>query len=79
MQESYQGLTECVSNNPASSVLTMFGVGFGLGVLIGYALAAPAPRPTRWYDLQTAERFGRQMLDSIAGALPSSISSRLPG
>jgi hypothetical protein len=79
LQHGYQSMTDCVAKNPASSVLTMFGVGFGLGVLIGYALSEPVRPRSRWYDMRSAERLGRSVLDSIVNALPDSISSRLPG
>ena len=79
LQHGYQSMTECVSNKPASSVLTMFGIGFGLGILVGFALGEPARPRSRWYDMRSAERLGRNVLDSIVSALPESISSRLPG
>lgn len=76
MQQGYSQVTECVASNPASALLVSFGVGFGVGVLIGYALSEASPPPSRWYDLRTAENVGRRVLDSIAGVLPDSLSSR---
>lgn len=77
MRQGYDSMTECVASNPASSMLVTFGLGFGVGVLIGYALSEPSAPPSRWYDLQTAEKVGRRVLDSLASTLPHSLSSRI--
>jgi hypothetical protein len=68
-RQTYDAATDLVSNRPALSLLTVWSVGFGLGVLIGYALSEP-PR-----DEQTAiTRFGRNMLDAMSRCVPESIS-----
>ena len=68
-----------VSDHPLSSVLVVFGLGLGIGVAVGCILGGPVlPRPSLG---QRAERaaghVGRQMLDSIAGILPQSLSKHI--
>jgi hypothetical protein len=62
---------------PLPSMLLVFGVGLGVGVLLGQALAGPLthmmqPAPTM------SERLGRQMLDYVGSVLPESIARQLP-
>jgi len=73
LRESYDAATECVANHPASSLLVVFGVGFGLGVLLGHALAEP-PREERG----SLAAFGRQMLEAMRTHMPDAIARRLP-
>ena len=77
LQAGVGNMTECVSSHPGSAMLVTFGVGFGIGLLIGHALSEPSSPPSRWYDLRTAEKLGRRILDNVSAALPDSLSSRL--
>lgn len=68
-----------VTQNPMSSVLVVFGIGFGVGVALGTILAGPmihSPTFTERTEL-AAEKLGRQIMDAIAGALPESLSRHL--
>jgi hypothetical protein len=67
----YDETTEAVARHPAQSVLIVFGVGFGLGLLLGHVLAEPPPE-----ERSTVARLGRSVLDALA-ALPQSISQRV--
>ena len=69
MGGAVERVEETVQQFPFSSVLTAFGIGLGLGVVLGCALAEPQ-RPSHWYDNLSAERFGRSMLDSLSNVLP---------
>jgi len=72
LREGYDSATECVANHPTSSVLVMFGVGFGIGLLLGHALAEPPP------DERTRmARFGHQVLETMRQYMPDAIASRL--
>jgi len=53
--------------------LAMFGVGLGLGVVVGSALAEPMGLRRQ----PTAENLGRKILDSIAEYLPASVQKQL--
>ena len=73
LRETYDAAAECVTDHPASSMMVVFGVGFGLGLLLGHALAEP-PREER----HGLAMFGRQMLEAMREHMPSSLARRLP-
>jgi hypothetical protein len=73
LREGYDAATECVADHPASSILVVFGVGFGLGLLLGHALAEP-PRDERHH----LAAFGRHMLEAMRGYMPDALAKRLP-
>ena len=60
---------ESVRENPMLATLAAFGLGVGIGALIGSQLAVSST-PTR---RQTAEALGRRFLDSIAESLPEPV------
>jgi hypothetical protein len=76
LSEGYEQARHSVAEYPATSVLTVFAVGFGIGLVVGCALAGPA-EPSAWYDRAHAEKFGRKILDSIAGMVPETLAGRL--
>ena len=71
--------TGLVSDYPLSSVLVIFGIGLGAGVVLGNFLSGPVPsRPSLGRRTeQAAEQFGRQMLDAMAGVLPASVAKHI--
>jgi hypothetical protein len=73
LKEGYDAATECVADHPASSILVVFGVGCGLGLLLGHALAEP-PRDERHHWAAV----GRHMLEAMRGYMPDALSKRLP-
>ena len=78
LRHSYGEMQECISEYPLASTLAAFGVGLGVGLLIGTALGGEShSRPRHWYDLQSAEDFGRRVLDVVSNALPDSIARRM--
>jgi hypothetical protein len=64
-----------------SSVLIVFGIGLGAGVVVANLLSGPAKaRPTLGRRTeQAAEQLGRQVLDAIAGVLPESLAKHVSG
>jgi hypothetical protein len=72
VRHSYDAAAGLVSDNPATSVLIVFGVGFGLGLLIGHVLGQPAREESG------INRFGRAMLDRMAQIMPESVSKLMP-
>lgn len=68
-----------VGQYPLSSVLAVFGIGLGVGVVVGSILGAPVmPRPSFGQRTElAAEKLGRQMLDAIAGVLPESLAKHI--
>lgn len=70
---AYERFEELVSHRPTSAVGLGFALGFGLGLALGMALI----ESPRGRQRQTLERFGRQVLDALAGVLPESLSDRV--
>jgi hypothetical protein len=78
LRHGYTEMQECVSEYPMASTLSAFGIGLGIGLLIGMTLAGESrPRPRHWYDLGSAEDYGRRILDAVTSALPDSIAKRI--
>jgi len=86
LNEGYERVEDVVSNHPGTSALVVFGLGLGVGILIGTAIAASREETTmqsvksmtsNWLDRRQAEKLGRRVLDSIADYLPSSIADRI--
>lgn len=71
LRESCDSATECITNYPATSLLVTFGVGFGLGVLIGHIMAEP-PR-----ERTGLAGFGRNAWDTMSRYVPDAVSKRL--
>jgi hypothetical protein len=60
---------------PITTTLLVFGVGLGLGALIGSMIAEASAPQTR---VSQAEAVGRSILDSFSSAVPSSIRKHMP-
>jgi hypothetical protein len=61
------------------AVIVALGAGFGIGLLIGAALAASHSRPKSWRDRIAAEGLGHRMLDRMEQMLPESITNYVRG
>jgi hypothetical protein len=77
VEEALEKPVEIAREYPLSSMLVVFGVGLGVGVLLSQVVAGPLahlmePEPTM------TERLGRQMLDYLSSTLPASIAKQLP-
>jgi len=68
-----------VSHYPLSSVLVVFGIGLGVGVVLESFLGGPdTPPPSLGKRTElAAEKLGRQILDAIAGVLPEALSKHI--
>jgi len=67
---------ELVKEYPLSAMLILFGVGLGVGVLIGQTVANPIahafePEPTM------TERLSRQVYDAVSRVMPEALSRHL--
>ena len=60
---------ELTRDHEGSVVLIGLVAGFGVGLLIGSALA-PRRQPRSWKDRMMAEGIGRRMLERIEGMMP---------
>jgi len=73
-----QGATEvqeCIREHSVTSVAVSLVAGFGIGLLIGRALA-PHHEPRSWRERMTAEGVGRRLLDRIEAMLPDAIAEQ---
>ena len=78
LRHSYGEMQECISEYPMASTLSAFGIGLGVGLLVGMALGGESrPKPRHWYDLNSAEEYGRRILDAVTSALPESLAKRI--
>jgi len=59
--EAQERASDMVKENPALSMLVVFGVGIGVGALIGEAISMSRARPSA----TMAERIGRQICDTL--------------
>jgi len=75
MEECYHETEELVRRNPATTALTTFGVGFGLGLLLTSMLL---PRRSHWYDPYASYMPDLSGLNRGYGHLTDSISRMLP-
>ena len=62
-----------IQDHPLAMTLAIFGVGMGLGVMLGSAIAEPIGLRKQ----PVAENLGRKILDSIAEYLPASVQKQL--
>jgi len=77
VQEALAKPQEFVSDHPVPSVFVVFGVGLGVGLVLGSLLADrpwhTPPSNTRM-AVNMAEKLGRQVLDAINSVLPESLT-----
>jgi hypothetical protein len=63
---------ELVKEYPVSSMLVLFGIGLGVGVLISQAMCSTMLEPET-----TTERWQRQLMGAADRVLPTSMSRQL--
>jgi len=71
-QHAMERPAELVKEYPVSSMLVLFGVGLGVGVLISQALCSTMFEPET-----TTERWQRHLMGAADRVLPSSMSRQL--
>jgi hypothetical protein len=76
VSEGYEQVRGTIGEHPATSVFTVFALGFGVGLALGCALSSSSHPSSSWYDRAHAEKFGRRILDSIAGMVPETVAGR---
>lgn len=72
VQDAMQHPVETVKQHPAETALIVFGLGVGLGFVIGQSLAAPI---AHWMEPEPslAQRVGRQVLDAVGRVMPQAV------
>jgi hypothetical protein len=72
LREGYDAAAECVAKHPGTSALVVFGVGFGMGLLLGHVLASPPAE-----ERGSLAAFGRNVLETMSRCMPDALSKRL--
>ncbi|MCI0379105.1 MAG: hypothetical protein L0215_15965 [Gemmataceae bacterium] len=69
----FRNMTE---GHEGRSVLIALAAGFGVGLLVGGALASSHRRPRRWSDRIAAEGLGRRLMERVENMIPEAITER---
>jgi hypothetical protein len=67
-------IEEVTEGREGMMVAVALAAGFGMGIAIGCALAAPHRRPASWRDRFMAEGIGRRVMDRMEAMLPQSLT-----
>ncbi|MEX2307020.1 MAG: hypothetical protein WD738_05480 [Pirellulales bacterium] len=63
-------------DHEGTAVLVALAAGFGVGLMIGAALASSQRRPRSWTDRIAAEGLGRRLLERAEGLIPDALAER---
>ena len=66
---------EMTEDREGTAVLVALTAGFGVGLLIGAALASSHSRPQTWRDRIAAEGLGRRLLERVEGIMPDALTN----
>jgi hypothetical protein len=72
--ESAERAQECIREHTAASVMISMVAGFGIGILIGRAIATPHHEPRSRRYRAMAEGFGTRLMDRIESVIPDAIA-----
>ena len=64
-----------VKEHPLPSMLLMFGIGMGVGVVLAQACSSSLLHLSH-HEPTTTERISRQVYDALSQVLPQSVTSR---
>jgi hypothetical protein len=71
----YQQTEDLVRRNPASSAGVMFGLGFGVGLLLALMAATPPRRRPHWYERYTPDWLASgRIKEGLTRYVPESVS-----
>lgn len=65
--------SEAIRENPMMATMAAFGLGLGLGAMVGSMLAETGSMSRK----RTAETIGQRVLESLADALPDPVRRRI--
>jgi len=72
-EEALEKPMELAREYPVSSMLVVFGVGLGVGLLLSQAASAPLAYLTH-HEPSMAEKLGHRVLEAIRPVLPDTIA-----
>jgi hypothetical protein len=76
MESAARQPKQVVEEYPISSMLVVFGIGIGVGVVLSQALCEPIARA--WQpEPSFTEKLGRSMYDAMSSMIPESVSRRM--
>lgn len=67
---------EMTRDHEGTAVMVALAAGFGIGLLIGGAIAASHTRPQRWTDRIAAEGMGRRLMERFEQMMPEALTER---
>jgi hypothetical protein len=73
MSQGSTQIRELTRDHEGTAVLVAMAAGFGVGLVIGAALAS-SQRPQTWRERIAAEGLGRRLLDRIEGVMPDALT-----
>jgi hypothetical protein len=76
-EEASAAPREWVGEHPLPSTFVAFGIGLGIGVLLGQSLSSSVGRRFQ-PEASTMEKFGRQAFEVLRSSLPETLSRHLP-
>jgi hypothetical protein len=65
---------EMTRDREGTAVVAALAAGFGVGLLVGGALASSHRRQPRWRDRIAAEGLGRRVLERVEGMVPDALT-----
>lgn len=74
--EMYTQPAEMVKEYPLSSMMVLFGVGIGVGLILTHSLSEPVSRAIYGNPTMT-DRWTRQLHDVLAQVIPDSIARQM--
>jgi hypothetical protein len=72
--EGAEQVQECIREHSAASVMISLAAGFGIGILIGRAIASPDEEPRSRRYRTMAEGFGSRLMDRIEAMIPDALA-----
>jgi len=72
--ESAEQVQECIREHSGASVMISLAAGFGVGLLIGRAIAAPYQEPRSRRYRAMAEGFGTRLMNRIEAMIPDAVA-----
>jgi hypothetical protein len=67
-------IREMTRDHEGTAVLAALAAGFGVGLLIGAALASSQSRPQTWRERIAAEGLGRRLLERVESIMPDALT-----
>lgn len=67
-------MREVTRDHEGTAVLVALAAGFGVGILLGAAMASSHRQPLGWRDQIAAEGLGRRLMSRIEGMMPETLS-----